>query len=119
MTLAPEGVPSPLRRPHTDAMPEAEVKCGDATVAGLLAFVAARVEEDRLGGLLTTPVDEALLDQCDIVQHVLLDMARDTCRASEPCRLPQRCLRALGEYAFAHKTHKDFSPGGAGWRLLS
>jgi hypothetical protein len=100
-------------------MPEAEVKCGDATVAGLLAFVAARVEEDRLGGLLTTPVDEALLDQCDIVQHVLLDMARDTCRASEPCRLPQRCLRALGEYAFAHKTHKDFCPGWAGWRLLS
>jgi hypothetical protein len=100
-------------------MPEAEVECGDAKVAELLAFVDARAQEDRLGGQLTTPVDEPLLDRCDIVQNVLLDMARDTCRASEPCGLPQRCLCALGEYAFMHKAHKDYDPGWAVWRLLT
>lgn len=99
-------------------MPDAAIECGDAKVARLLAFVAARVEEDRLGAHMTTPVDEAALERCDIVQQVLLDMARDTCSPSEPCLLPQRCLRALGEYAFVHKTHRDFDPGWKAWRLL-
>jgi hypothetical protein len=99
-------------------MSEAAIQCGDPMVAGLIAFVAARAEEDRLGAHLTTPVDEAALDRCDVVQQVLLDMARDTCRVSEPCLLPQRCLLALGEYAFAHRTHQDFDPEWMGWRLL-
>jgi len=99
-------------------MPEAAIECGDAKVAGLLAFVAARVEEDRLGAHLATAVDEAALERCDIVQQVLLDMARDTCSPGSPCLLPQRCLRALGEYAFVHQAHRDFDPEWMAWRLL-
>jgi hypothetical protein len=63
-------------------------------------------------------VNEAVLDRCDIVQQVLLDMARDTCRPSEPCALPQPCLRALAEYAFAHETHPNYDPVWMAWRLL-
>ncbi|NPC43353.1 hypothetical protein [Nocardioides sp. zg-1230] len=99
-------------------MPDAAIECGDAKVARLLAFVAARVEEDRLGAHMTAPVDEAALERCDIVQQVLLDMARDTCSPIEPCPLPQRCLRALDEYAFMHKTHRHFDPEWMAWRLL-
>ena len=99
-------------------MPEDVVECGDAKVAGLLAFVAHRAEEDRLGAHLTTPVDQATLEKCDVVQNVLLDIARDTCRPSEPCLLPAPCLHALGEYAFAHRTHRDFDPEWMVWRLL-
>ena len=88
-------------------MPEAAIECGDEKVAALLAFVAARVEEDRLGAHLATPVDEAALETCDIVQKVLLDVARDTCSPSDRCLLPLRCLRALGEYASLHWPHRD------------
>jgi len=99
-------------------MHEAPIECGDARVTSLVAFAAARVEEDRLGAQLTTPPDEAALARCDIVEQVLLDMARDTCRATEPCQLPERCLRALGEYAYVHRTHRDFDREWMGWRLL-
>ena len=103
---------------HNDEMPEPAIECGDAKVTRLVAFVAARVEEDRLGARLTTPADEAVIARCDIVQQVLLDMARDTCRPTESCQLPQRCLRALGEYAFVHKDHGDFNAEWMAWRLL-
>ena len=99
-------------------MPEGAIECSDAQVAHLLAFVGARAEEDRSRAHLTTPVDEAVLERCDIVQQVLLDMARGTCNPTDPCLLPQRCLRALGEYAFAHSTHRDFKPEWMGWRLV-
>jgi hypothetical protein len=42
-------------RGHNGDMPSAVIECGDATVAGLLAFVAARAEEDRLGAHLALP----------------------------------------------------------------
>lgn len=100
-------------------MPETAIECGDAKVAALLTFVAARAQEDRLSAQLTNPVDKAILDRCDIVEHVLLDMARETCSGSEPCLLPERCLRALGEYALVHRTHHDFDPQWTTWRLLA
>jgi hypothetical protein len=103
---------------ETDRVAESAIECGEPQVAGLLAFVAARVEEDRLGAQLTTPVDESLVGRCDVVERVLLDMARDACRPGEPCPLPERCLRALGEYAFAHSTHHDFHPAWLAWRIL-
>jgi hypothetical protein len=99
-------------------MPAGAIECGDGKVADLLAFVAARADEDRLGAHLMTPADETAIETCDVVQQVLLDMARDTCRPGEPCRLPQRCLRALGQYAFSHRDHHDFDPGWMAWRLL-
>jgi hypothetical protein len=97
---------------------ERAIECGDGRVAALLAFVAARAEEDRWGAQLTTPVDEALLARYDIVQHVLLDVARETCDPSHPCRLPRRCLHTLGEYAFVHRSHQDYDPEWTVWRLL-
>ena len=99
-------------------MPEGAIDCGDAQVAGLLAFVAARAAEARLGAHLSAPADETAMEMCDVVQQVLLDTARDTCRPSEACLLPQRCLRALGEYAFRYRTHRDFDPEWMVWRLL-
>lgn len=99
-------------------MPEPRIECGDEKVSGLVAFVSARAEEDRLGAHLKTPADEAVIARCDIVQQVLLDMARETCRPTESCQLPQRCLLSLGEYAFVHKGHRDFDPEWTAWRLL-
>lgn len=94
------------------------IECGDVKVAGLLAFVAARAEEDRLGAHLTTPIDQTVLQRCDIVERVLLDMARNTCGPLGPCQLPKPCLHALGEYAFAHMAHRGFDPEWMVWRLL-
>lgn len=113
-----EGVHAPVRLRDNGTVPEAAIECGDANVESLLAFVAARVEEDRLGAHVTTSIDEAVLERCDIVQEVLLDMARDTCNPSVSCLLPLPCLRALGEYAFVHRTHRDFDPHWMKWRLL-
>ena len=107
-----------VETPHTCSMSAGAVECGDAKVAGLLAFVAARAEEDRLGAHLTTPVDETAVEMCDVVEQVLLEMARDTCSPTRACLLPQRCLLALGEYAFAHRAHQAFDADWMVWRLL-
>jgi hypothetical protein len=97
---------------------EAEIECGDPRVADLLSFVAARAAEDQSKALEASPPDSTLIATCEIVDRVLLDMAREACRAEERCTLPDRCLRALGEYAFTHRSHPDFHPGWARWRLL-
>ena len=99
-------------------MGELAIECGNPHVADLVAFVAARAEEDRLGAYLASPIDERQIKACDLVRDVLLEMAREACRSGEPCPLPERCLRALGEYAFTHRSHPDFHLAWLGWRLL-
>ncbi len=99
-------------------MSEPAIECGSLRVADLLTFVAARAEEDRCRALLASPTNGPLIETCDIVEGVLLDMAREACRADEPCSLPGSCLRALGEYASLHESHPDFHPAWSGWRLL-
>lgn len=115
------GTSGQMRRRESILLPMAEraLECGHPHVAELLNFVAARAEEDRSGAQRVSPTDLSRTEMSDLVQDVLLDMARETCRAGEPCALPDRCLRALGEYAFTHSSHPDFHPAWLGWRLLA
>jgi hypothetical protein len=99
-------------------MGDRAIECGNPHVADLLAFVAARAEEERSGAHRAGPAWQSRTEILDLVEDVLLKMARGTCRCGEPCALPDRCLRALGEYAFLHRSHADFHPAWSGWRLL-
>jgi hypothetical protein len=95
------------------------IECGNPHVADLLSFVAARSEEERSGVHGARPGWQGRTETLDIVEGVLLSMARETCRPQKPCALPGYCLRTLGEYAFAHRSHPDFNPAWSGWRLLA
>jgi hypothetical protein len=99
-------------------MVEQAIECGNPHVAALVSFVAVRVEEDRLRALHASPIDERQIHACNVVDDVLLAMAREACSSGQPCPLPERCLRALGEYAFTYRSHPDFHPAWLGWRLL-
>jgi hypothetical protein len=94
------------------------LECGNPHVADLLTFVAARLEEDRSDTSVARRASQGRAEILGIVKDVLLPLARESCRAEMPCALPDRYLRALGEYAFLHRSHPDYHPAWLGWRLL-
>lgn len=87
-------------------MEDAPIACGDAEVTGLLRFVGARLEQDRLDPAST---DEASFEACDLVDQ-LLEAAAATCDPEFPCVLPGEHIAALALFAVLHESHPDFNP---------
>ena len=99
-------------------MPGRKIACGNPHVADLLTFVDARHEEDRSDTSVARRARPGRTEILGIVEDVLLPMARETCCPEKPCALPDRYVRALGEYAYLHRSHPDYHPAWLGWRLL-
>lgn len=85
--------------------------CSNPLVRTLLAFVAARAEEDQSAARTASPANESMLDVCELAER-LLELAVDRCAPDSPCRLSLHQVRTLVEVARLTSITQTSIPNG-------